>query len=83
MTRLIENVHDRIMKVIPETETALIKDLEKFINSIWNKAPEVRCGPEVYTPYYNILWNHGFGEIIKGHDPDWMFQVRDIFADRI
>lgn len=83
MARLIEDVHDRIIKVIPANETALIKDLDKFIKSIWNKAPEVRCGPEVYVPYYNILWNHGFGEVVKGQDPDWKFHVRDIFAGRM
>jgi len=83
MARLIEDVHDRIIKVIPETETDLLQDLDKFINSIWNKAPEVRCSSEVYVPYYNILWNHGFGELDRDQDPDWKFHVRDIFAGRM
>ena len=82
--RLIEDVHDRIMAVIPETETVIRGDLEIFISSTWNKAPEVRMGPEVYSPYFYILLNNieNYGRLVEGVDEGWKFEVRDIFAGK-
>jgi hypothetical protein len=53
--RDIYQVHEQIIKRIPESESELINNLNKFIASLWNQAPEVRKGPEVYLPYGDIL----------------------------
>lgn len=77
MSRLIEQVYEQIIVKIPKEQVKLREDLEKFIGGLWNKAPEVRSGPEVYLPFANILAQH-----IDPHECNltgWKKQVVDIF----
>ena len=55
MTRLIEDVHEKIYKLIPLEQVELRRELDTFIQTLWNIAPEVRSGPEAYIPYASIL----------------------------
>lgn len=84
MGRLLENVHDAIMAAIPETEVGIRNALQNYIDTIWNKAPEVRQGPEVYGPYTDILVSHicANGLLVEGEDAEWKFVVQDIFNGR-
>ena len=80
--RQIIDVHNNIIKVIPETETDFIKELQQFIDAnIWNKAPEITSSSEVYIPYFNILFKYipNYFELNEG-DEQWMIECRDIFA---
>lgn len=72
--RDIVNVHSQIYAIIPKENEEFREELEEFINSTWNLAPEVRSGPEVYIPYTNILYKY-----IPNPNCDWQIKVRDIF----
>lgn len=72
--RDIEDVHLKILSIIPEENNELKVELEKYIKSMWNKAPEVRKGSETFILYTNILCKH-----IPEFDTQWKIQVRDIF----
>lgn len=74
MSRKIIDVHEQIIKEIPETEKDLLNDLNTFIDDQWNKAPEVLSGPEVYVPYRNILSHYVFD-----FNSEWKIKVKDIF----
>ncbi len=77
MGRLIEDVHKQIYRIIPLDKIELRGNLRAYVDSLWNKAPEVRSGPEVYLPYASILsaWIDPHGENLA----DWEIQVIKIF----
>ena len=77
MSHLIEHVYKQIIEKIPESEPELKINLNKFMESIWNKPPEVRSGLEVYLPFAHILAQH-----IQPHESNftgWKKDVVDIF----
>ena len=77
MSRPIEQVYKLIIEQIPQDQIKLKLELEQFIESIWNKAPEVRSSGEVYLPFANIL-----SKYIAPHEPNlsgWKKKVVDIF----
>lgn len=77
MSRPIEQVYDKIIKHIPQDQINLKEELKKFIEGIWNKAPEVRRGPELYLPFANILAQ--YIDPHESHLSGWKKQVVDIF----
>lgn len=78
--RDIVDVYNQIIKIIPNDEVELKSLLKEFIDSLWNKAPEVRRGPETFVPFGNILINNIPNILELTHDePRWKFDVRDIF----
>ena len=82
--RDIQDVYNKIIKIIPDDQIKIKSLLEEFINSIWNKAPEVRTGPETFVPFGNILINNIPNILELTHDePRWKFDVRDIFDDNL
>ncbi len=79
MTRLIEEVYKQIDTKIPESEIQFRTELKKYVESLWNKAPEVRMGPEVYIPFIAILEKY-----INPHAenlPQWQLDIINIFND--
>ena len=82
--RQIKDVHNKIIKVIPETEIELIKELEKFIDSIWNQPPEITSAGNVYNPYFDILFRYipDYFELKDDDNENWKVKCRNIFADR-
>lgn len=80
MSRLIEDVYNKIIIKIPDSEIEMKAELKIFINSLWNKAPEVRTGPEVFIPFVNILSRY-----IDSNDLNltgWKKEVVNIFNDK-
>lgn len=77
MSRPIEQVYGKIIKQIPQDQVDLRVELEKFIEGIWNKAPEVRRGPELYLSFAHILAQHI--DPHESHLSGWKKQVVDIF----
>ena len=77
MVRLIEDVHRQIYRTIPVDQIEFRGNLRKYVDGLWNKAPEVRSGPEVYLPYAEILskWIDPHAENL----PKWQIQVINIF----
>jgi len=45
----------QMMEIIPENETALISDLETFMNGLWNKAPEILKTSCCWIPFTEIM----------------------------
>jgi hypothetical protein len=82
--RDIVDVYNKIIKIIPDDKIELKSLLKEFIDSIWNKAPEVRRGPETFVPFGNILINYIPNILELTHDePRWKFDVRDIFEGNL
>ena len=44
----------QMMEIIPENETALISDLDTFMNGLWNKAPEILKTSCCWIPFTEI-----------------------------
>ena len=74
MGRLIEKVIDKMLEVIPVTERKLIQDLKDYRESLWNKAPEVRSGPECFLPLQRLLCKH-----VLLFDEGWKTKLLRIF----
>jgi len=77
--RDIEDVHKKIIAIIPDENKELKDELNKFIESIWNLAPELRKSGYTFFPYQNILLKH-----LHDNDDDnlnnvWKHQMQDIF----
>jgi hypothetical protein len=53
--RDVTDVIEKILEIIPSTETVLIDQLTKYKDSLWNKAPEVLCARECWVPLMEIL----------------------------
>jgi hypothetical protein len=84
--RDIESVYDKIIQIIPinKNTTKLIEELKDFIDTLWNKAPEVRRSAETFIPFMNILIKNIPNIMeLKNDDDKWKFDVRDIFAGNI
>lgn len=78
--RDIVDVYDKIISVIPNENYEFKNELTKYINSLWNKAPEVRCGAETFIPFENILLKFIPNILnLKENDPRWQFNVLDIY----
>ena len=45
----------QMMEIIPENETALISDLDTFMNGLWNKAPEILKTSCCWIPFTEIM----------------------------
>lgn len=83
MSRFIEDVHEQIIRCIPEEEADFRLELNDYINSTWNKAPEVRKSAETFIPYYYILSKYisSFSELNEA-EPKWKFDIIDIFCNK-
>jgi hypothetical protein len=77
MGRLIEEVNKKIYKAIPVEQIEFRSELRNYVETLWNKAPEVRSGPDVYLQYASILakWIDPHGENLK----PWEKNIIDIF----
>ena len=78
--RDIIEVYNKIIDIIPDDQVEVKSLLNEFIDSLWNKAPEIRRGPETFVPFGNILINNIPNILELNHsEPRWKFDVRDIF----
>ena len=78
--RDIVDVYDKIIKVIPDENTEFKNELKKYVKTLWNKAPEVRRGPETFMPFANILLTYVPNILNLTHnDPRWQFDVLAIY----
>ena len=81
--RLINDVHKKMIIKIPDSEKEFKSELEEYIESIWNIAPEIKTGPHTYIPYFNIIIKYipNYHNLTQD-DPKWMFDCRDIFSGK-
>jgi len=79
--RDIEDVYKLMIIKIPCSEKEFKLELKKYINSLWNKAPEVRTGSYAFISYYEIMLKYIPNyHNLTNNDHKWMFVCRDIFA---
>ena len=71
--RLVEEVLSQIIKIIPETEILLIRDLNTFRDSLHNKAPEMRRAADCWVPFLDLL-----NYYIPYKKDAWHLQINDI-----
>lgn len=72
--RSVVEVIIELLKIIPENEIQLIKDLTKYKQSIWNQAPEIKTGECWYD--LTIILNNN---IENANDAEWKKEILSIF----
>ena len=73
INRLVDDVIDEILPIIPLQEKVLINLLNEFKNSLWNLAPEVRQSSYIWIKLCNLL-----NENISVFDQDWKIIIKKI-----
>jgi hypothetical protein len=71
--RVVDVVLKQIVKIIPDSETELLKELRKFESTLGYCAPEVQRGADCWIPLIGIL---NFYIPIK--EEEWHLKIRDI-----
>jgi len=56
--RKVTDVYKQIKPLIQDSNTELVGELDKYIESLWNIAPEELCTGYFWTPFLNILNLH-------------------------
>jgi hypothetical protein len=72
-SRSVVDVANQILEIIPDKEYALKRDIRKYVESLYNKAPELLRGSIGWIPFTQILNKH-----VAVFDEDWKIQIRDI-----
>uniref|UniRef100_A0A6C0K0J3 Uncharacterized protein n=1 Tax=viral metagenome TaxID=1070528 RepID=A0A6C0K0J3_9ZZZZ len=72
-SRSVIDVANQILPLIPDKEYALKRDITKYIESQYNKAPESLRGSICWIPFVHILNKH-----VGIFDEDWKIQTRNI-----
>jgi hypothetical protein len=75
--RAVDDIIEEVLQIIPNTETNLIVEINKFKDTLGNKAPEVLKGSECWTPFIHIL-NRNIHDI----KDDWQIKIRDLLANK-
>ena len=70
------HVYRKINKIIPDDETKLKNELEIYISTLWNQAPELLASKYYWIPFIQIL-NENIPQIYK----DWHFDIRKIIIN--
>lgn len=76
--RDVYDVCETVMEIIPDAEIVFLQELRKFSNSLWNKAPELRQGSELWIQF-GIILQKNIGE---SFDKDWKRRVFNIYNDK-
>ena len=63
-----------LLKVIPSEEIQLIDKLTQYMDSLWNKAPEITTSAECWKPLQNILTIH-----VREIDTEWKRKMVRMF----
>jgi len=74
--RNVVTVSKKLLEVIPETETELIRDIQEYSSGLWNQAPELLQGAQFWAPMQTILAKH-----ITIFDEPWKIKVKDVFTN--
>ena len=74
ITDVVEII-EKMLEIIPSEEKQLINDLQIYSDTLWNKAPEVRCR-DCWIPLTSILSNND-----KVGDQPWKTEIIRLFND--
>jgi hypothetical protein len=72
--RSVVDVISQLIPLIPTEEEALILELEKYSNTLWNIAPELLSTRAYWVPLSQILSTH-----ILDIDVEWKREVQVCF----
>ena len=75
--RDVADVCSQILKIVPKAEIKLINELTDFYDSLWNKAPEIRKGAELWKQFGYILQSN-----ITTIDEDWKKHILKAFNNQ-
>ncbi len=71
--RLVSDVLNSIMKIIPTSETILIEAMNEFKEDLRYRAPELQISYECWDPFIKLLNTH-----IPNIKEDWQIEIREI-----
>lgn len=74
--RCIVTVIDRLLTIIPVSETTLINELTSYKDQLWNQAPELLSSAQFWIPVGQILVRN-----IPVFDEPWKKEVLNVFND--
>jgi hypothetical protein len=80
MFRNIIDVYLEINDIIPNEFNELKDELKIYIDSLWNKAPEVLISSSTYIPFGNILNKHI--SKIENNNQQWIYEISNIFEGK-
>ena len=77
MPERVDFVMEKFMQIIPETETNLRSVISNYLETkIWNKAPEIRNGHDLWMDLFYIL-KYNIGEM----DAEWKQEILKIYNE--
>jgi hypothetical protein len=74
--RAVDDILEEVLQIIPTSETNLIVEINKFKDTLGNKAPEVLKGSDCWIPFIHIL-NRNIPDI----KDDWQIKIRNLLAN--
>ena len=70
------DVYIKIKKIIPDDEIKLKNEMEIYIDTLFNQAPEVLVSKYCWIPFINIL-NNNIPTLYK----EWHFEIKKIIGN--
>lgn len=74
--RSVVAIINKLLEVIPSTETELVKAITDYRDSLWNIAPELLSDGYYWKPLARIL-----GTYVNSLNEPWQQQLQKIFND--
>jgi hypothetical protein len=75
--RDVIKVIEELNKFIPDSEETLKYELNNYLQSLWNKAPEVLRTSYCWEPLIKIL-----NKFIPNLSENWHFQIQKIISNK-
>lgn len=75
--RDVYDVCEQLLRIIPDTEQELIYELMQFNETLWNKAPEIRKGPELWRQLGYIMSKN-----VRSIDEEWQRKLVKVFNNQ-
>lgn len=74
--RSVIDVIKLLTNIIPKNEIELINELNKYVKTLYNKAPELLKSSDCWIPFIHIL-NYYIPDIIE----DWHIQIDNLLKN--
>ena len=75
--RSVVDIIDELLKIIPDNEEKLIKEIKEYQETLWNQAPELLKRGHCWIPLQHIM-NNNITEI----DTDWKKKTVMLFNNQ-
>ena len=74
--RSVLDIIKQILNIIPENEIQLINELNKYVKTLYNKAPELLKSADCWMPLIHIL-NYYIPDIIE----EWHIKIDNLLKN--